>query len=81
MRYLTDGEREILQEQNRDAAETIEAEQVAEELRDLLECTIDGLALQMRTESYAEAGVLTHDAGFVIHAGGREFQVTLVRSR
>ncbi|MBE0567937.1 MAG: hypothetical protein IH621_18430 [Krumholzibacteria bacterium] len=32
--------------------------------------------------SYSEAGVLTHDAGFVLRmSNGTEFQVTIVRSR
>ncbi len=32
--------------------------------------------------SYAEAGVLTHDAGFVLRmSDGTEFQITVVRSR
>ena len=33
-------------------------------------------------QTYAERGVLTRDAGFVLTlAGGAEFQVTVVRSR
>jgi len=35
----------------------------------------------LRVQSYADAGVLTTDAGFVIQMSNREFQVTIVRSR
>ena len=42
----------------------------------------DELQELIRVENFADAGILTHDAGFVLRfKGDREFQVTLVRSR
>lgn len=44
------------------------------------ECDVEDLDL-MWTESFTDAGVLTHDDGLVVHVGNLEFQVTVVRSR
>lgn len=35
----------------------------------------------VRVESYASAGVLTNDAGFVLTIGPNQYQVTVIRSR
>jgi hypothetical protein len=42
----------------------------------------DGSGQIARVEGYAAAGVLTRDAGIVVHThDGRQFQVTVLRSR
>lgn len=35
----------------------------------------------LSARSFADAGVMTRDNGIVVSVGGREFQVTIVRSR
>lgn len=37
--------------------------------------------LDFKIQTFEEAGVLTRDAGFVLKISGREFQVTIVRSK
>jgi len=42
----------------------------------------DGIEEVSAVETFAEAGLLTNDAGLVLHmADGSEWQVTIVRSR
>ena len=40
-----------------------------------------GHDLDVRTESFRSAGVLTNNAGFILRLGRIEYQVTVVRSR
>jgi hypothetical protein len=70
-----------------------DAEEIAEALREVVteealceaideKTTGDDDLTELPTiQSFAAAGVLTNDAGFVIDLGGRQFQVTVVRSR
>lgn len=37
--------------------------------------------LAIETRSFEDAGVLTNDEGFIVYVDGREFQVTIVRSK
>jgi hypothetical protein len=42
----------------------------------------DELQELIRVENFADAGILTNDAGFVLRfKNGAEFQITLVRSK
>lgn len=53
-----------------------------EPLTEYLAAPADDDACVTDAVSYAEAGVLTHDAGFVLRMSDRtEFQITVVRSR
>jgi len=70
---------------NTEAAEAMEGLVVADmagEVADRLAEMVEALAGDVRVSSFGEAGVLTRDDGFVLTTGpGREFQVTVVRSR
>jgi hypothetical protein len=61
----------------------LNAHAFAEHIRDALETGDDAGALLLRyVRSYAEAGMLTRDAGLVVRTeAGDEYQVTVVRVR
>jgi hypothetical protein len=61
----------------------LNADAFAEHIRDALETGDDAEGLLLRyVRSYAEAGMLTRDAGLVVRTeAGDEFQVTVVRVR
>jgi hypothetical protein len=59
------------------------------ELQDLLQALLIGLSVTAADEdnpiesarTFEEAGIFTHDKGLVVTAsGGREFQITIVRT-
>jgi len=55
---------------------------LADALSELISPENEGNACITEVRTYAEAGVLTSDAGLVIRFDdGREFQITIVRSR
>ena len=55
----------------------------AEHIRDALETGDDAGVLLLRfVRSFSEVGMLTRDAGLVVHlADGSEYQVTIIRSQ
>lgn len=56
---------------------------VCDLLRDLIEsdCDEEFDGEQPRVLDFEEAGLLTRDSGIVLKIGGKEFQITVVRSK
>ena len=60
---------------------TINEKSLAKDLAKILEEWAETNGIDARARDFEEAGVVSDEAGFVVKIQGKEFQVTVVRSK